>query len=74
MKKKPQVMAYVAKLDTNGIYQGVEEIPEKEVTEAHVRVPKDCDLVPGKYKWIASPGTFMPVLLIDQDKKKARVS
>lgn len=49
---------WVAILDTNGILIGFDENPI-EIKEGDVVVPENCDLTPGKYRWIGT--TFWPL-------------
>lgn len=50
-----------AKLDVGGIYVGMEELPEEELTEFHIRDITQCDLPPNKYKWNPEKKTFEPL-------------
>jgi hypothetical protein len=59
-KKIEVVMASVAKLDDKNIYQGIEFIDPKTLTDSHVEVPGDCDLKIGKYYWDVDQKTFLP--------------
>jgi hypothetical protein len=53
----------VAKLDAAGVYWGIAAIPEAQLTPAHVQVPADCDLQPGRYRWVADKALFEPLLV-----------
>lgn len=44
-------MKKIAKLDQSGVYQGIEEVAEKNLQPHHVELPDGCDLPHGKYKW-----------------------
>lgn len=43
------------------IYRGVREIDDDKLTDLDVEVPADCDLVPGKYAWVAEKKAFVPL-------------
>lgn len=51
----------IAQIDANGIYRGIVEINESDLTEAHVHLPHGCDLPAGQYRWDAEKKTFMPL-------------
>lgn len=51
----------VARLTDDGVYQGIDTIPADKLTDAHIQVPKDCDLRPGAYVWVAEAGHFWPL-------------
>lgn len=58
----PPSMVQIALLDADGVYQGIGEIDESEVTQEHVMLPDGCDLPVGKYFWDDVNKTFMPIL------------
>jgi hypothetical protein len=63
MVKKAKVkvkieMVQVANLDADKVFQGVVDIPRADVTDAHVLLPRGCDLPPGKYRWDSNELTF----------------
>ena len=41
-----------ARLDADGYFAGMDELPETELTERHLPNVSECDLPPGKYRWI----------------------
>ena len=55
----------VARLDAFGIYQGIDEICDADLTDAHVQLPNGCDLPHGKYRWDKTRGAFVAI-----DEKK----
>lgn len=61
-----------ALIDEQNIYRGLVTVNESEITDLHLPQIRDCDLVPGKYRWEANAvslpfgGTFIP---IKQDRK-----
>lgn len=54
-------MPTIAKLDSNGVLTGYEEVSEANhtTTTAQVAVPDGCDLSPGQYRWDGE--RFMPL-------------
>lgn len=56
-------MTTVARLDANGVLAGYERgLPADYAPQAgEVVVPDDCDLLPGKYRWDAERGAFLPL-------------
>jgi hypothetical protein len=48
-----------ARLDSNGVYFGVEEV--EELTADDVEVPEKCDLKIGAYKWVKENKQFVPL-------------
>lgn len=68
---------YVARLDGAGVLLGFEHIPKAEVTEEHggmpdfVDVPADCDLKPGRYRWVPAAEKFDPVPVQKVDSESA---
>ncbi|WP_210403043.1 hypothetical protein, partial [Thalassospira sp. MCCC 1A01428] len=64
-KKENAATVTVAVLDNDGIFLGIEEVPESDAF-GRVQVPSDIDLKPGAYKWqpgenAANEGRFMPI-------------
>lgn len=55
----PPAVVHVARIDLMGVYQGVETIAADALTPAHVVVPADCDLAPGRYRWDGA--SFVPI-------------
>ena len=55
-------MPKVALLDDSGMLKGFRVVskPKAVQTAAQVPVPDDCDLVPGRYRWDADRGAFLP--------------
>lgn len=53
-------MVQVARLDADGVYQGIDLIEQGAVTQQHVLLPDGCDLPPGKYYWDEGLRAFMP--------------
>ena len=57
----------IAKLREDGLFLGLEEIDEKDLTEDHVHkaVADGTDLAPGKYRWEKGKnefgGSFVPI-------------
>lgn len=44
----------------DGIYMGTKEIPESEVSEAHITFGEEgCDLPPNKYRWDVAKRAFI---------------
>lgn len=60
----------VAMLDNNGVFLGVETIPEGEAG-GRVQVPPDIDLKEGAYKWHAENGQFLPIPIKYPSAEKA---
>jgi hypothetical protein len=60
-KSKQVEMVKVAILDEKNIYQGIEEIEASAVTEAHVKLPRGCDLPVGEYFWEPTNKAFLPL-------------
>lgn len=64
----------MALLDADGVFQGL--VDAQEITPLHLPQITDCDLPPGKYKWVSDSGSpqggaFWPVRFIkriEQDK------
>ena len=56
----------VARLDANGIYQGIDEIDADDLTETHVHLPNGCDLPPGTYRWDNDRKTFIALQRDDE--------
>jgi hypothetical protein len=54
------VKLYRAKLNADGIYQGIEEVAS--LAAGDVEVPGDCDLAVGEYMW--DGGTFIPMIVL----------
>lgn len=50
---------FKAILDINGVYFGMEEVVQ--LLEGDVEVPENCDLPPGKYKWVPELSQFYAV-------------
>ncbi len=44
-------MVRAAKLNAAGVFIGIEELPEDELTPHHLPEITDCDLPPHKYRW-----------------------
>jgi hypothetical protein len=62
MAKSKQIeMVKVAIFDDKRIYQGITEIPVSELTEAHVKLPRGCDLPVGEYFWEPTNKAFLPL-------------
>ncbi|PKR54396.1 hypothetical protein [Thalassospira marina] len=64
-KKENAATVTVAVLDNDGIFLGIETVPESDAA-GRVQVPADIDLKAGAYKWQAaeglpSEGRFMPI-------------
>ncbi|OSQ33646.1 hypothetical protein [Thalassospira sp. MCCC 1A01428] len=59
-KKENAATVTVAVLDNDGIFLGIETVPESDAA-GRVQVPPDVDLKPGAYKWQESEGRFMPI-------------
>jgi hypothetical protein len=51
----------VARLDADGVFQGVEEIDLAQLTVDHVPLPDGCDLPPGRYRWLPERQAFWPI-------------
>jgi hypothetical protein len=64
----------VAKLDADGVYQGLDAIPVADVTDTHVLLPDGCDLPPGKYLWSREKSTFLPLASPQQRAVEAPVA
>jgi len=64
-----------ALLDENGIYQGMDALASEEaLTERHVRTITECDLPPGRYRWVAHGqnmygGEFVPLSRAELKRK-----
>lgn len=50
-----------ARIDKDGVYLGMEDVPEGELTAEHLPQITECDLPPGKYRWRAEAGAFVPI-------------
>lgn len=57
--EKPLVA--VARLDADGVYQGIDMIAEDLAGEDHVLLLDGCDLPSGRYAWDKSAATFVPL-------------
>lgn len=49
-----------ALLDENGVYLRMVEVRGAELTVRHLPSIKECDLPPGRYKWVPEEATFNP--------------
>lgn len=67
-------MTFVAKLDADGVYQGVDAIPSSAVTDEHVPLPGGCDLPPGRYFWSREKSTFLPLASPQQRAVEAPIA
>jgi hypothetical protein len=45
-------LVHAARIDANGIYLGMDELPADQVTALHLPQITSCDLTPGKARWI----------------------
>lgn len=59
-------LKHVAEIDANGVFLGMVEVEEDELTARHLPQISECDLKPREYGWIAdaaSPygGCFEPL-------------
>lgn len=66
MKKKTEQAAptrkvQIAQLDADGIYQGVTEINETDLTAEHVQLKHGCDLPLGEHRWDKHKRTFVSI-------------
>lgn len=60
----------VANIDEHGIYRGVMLIDDSELKPSHVRVPGNCDLAAGGYRWDSGVRGFVPTAeYIKQNRK-----
>ncbi len=41
-----------ARLDADGYFAGMDELPEADLTDRHLPHVAECDLPPGKYRWV----------------------
>jgi hypothetical protein len=54
-------MPLIALLDKNLMLKGFETVDQEEAPSRNrIPVPRDCDLKPGRYKWDADNGRFIP--------------
>lgn len=52
----PAVKITVATLSATGIFLGVEQMDATAKTADHIEVPADCDLAPGRCRWVVIEG------------------
>ena len=50
-----------AKINAAGVFVGVVEVLESELTDRHFPEFGDCDLPPNKYRWDEKAGAFVPL-------------
>lgn len=68
---------HVAKLDGAGVLLGFADIPADAAAKVangmpdFVEVPGDCDLKPGRYRWVPAAGKFDPVKMNKVDAETA---
>lgn len=70
----PPALIAVARLDAEGIYQGIDLIPADQVAADHVPLPDGCDLPPGRYAWDRAQKTFAPLASPQQRAVEAPVA
>ena len=58
-KKTKAKTVRAALLDENGIYLGIDLLPEDQLTEHHLPHITECDLPPGQYCW--HENAFVPI-------------
>lgn len=51
----------VARLNSEGVYYGIDVILKQDLTDHHVHLPHGCDLPPGKYRWDFNKKAFVPL-------------
>lgn len=58
-------MPLIAHVDANGVLERFEKVPKKRCRSGPGRVAlpdvESCDLEPGRYRWDADAGAFVPV-------------
>lgn len=57
--EEPVPLIPVARLDADGLYAGLDHLPEAEITEDHIVLPDGCDLPPGQYRWDRERQSFI---------------
>jgi hypothetical protein len=55
----PAPLTPVARLDADGLFDGLDHLPESEITEDHIVLPDGCDLPPGQYRWDRERQSFI---------------
>lgn len=45
-----------ARVDADGVYQGMETLERVDLTALHIQTVTECDLAPGLYRWVAHDG------------------
>jgi hypothetical protein len=51
-KKQRPELVYAARLDADGIYQGMDHLPKDQLTPLHLPQIQDCDLPAGHARWV----------------------
>lgn len=57
----PPTLVRAARLDETGVFLGIDELPEAELTPLHLREIAECDLPPERYRWSKEHARFEPI-------------
>lgn len=68
MTKKKIEQVSIAELDSRNIYIGIKTINETDLKDNDIKIPAECDLLPGKYYFDHEKKTFLPTedFLVEQ--------